>query len=79
MNMAEFSHSILKGLPISINPDRPPENFRDAISRVDKRKWATSYDKESQGCFERKEFNVIQLKPGIKIHDTNTRKTTALF
>jgi hypothetical protein len=72
-NMAEFSHGALKGLPISINPDRPPRNFKYAMSRVDKQEWATSYDKEHQGFFERQALKVVLAPPGIKIHHTTTR------
>jgi hypothetical protein len=74
--MAEISHRVLKGLPISINPDRPPRNFKDAIiamSRVDKHEWATSYDKEYKGFCERQAFNLVPAKPSVKIHDTITR------
>jgi hypothetical protein len=71
--MAAISHRVLKGLPISINPDRPPRNFKDAMSRVDKQELATAYDKEYQGFFERQAFKVIPAPPGVKIHDTLTR------
>ena len=72
-NMAEVSHRTLKGLPISINPDRPPKNYKDAMSRIDKQEWAEAYDKEYQGFFERQAFKVVPAKPGVKIHDTLTR------
>jgi hypothetical protein len=72
-NMAEISHRVLKGLTIAINPDRPPRNFKDAMSRVDKQEWATAYDKEYQGFFERQAFKVVPAPPGVKIHDTLTR------
>ncbi len=68
-NMAEISHRALKGLPISVNPDRPPRNFKDAMSRVDKQEWATAYDIEYQGFFERQAFKVVPAPPGVKIHE----------
>ncbi len=71
--MAEISHRVLKGLPISINPDRPPRNFKDAMSRVGKQEWETAYDKEYQGFFERQAFKLVLAPPGVKIHDTPTR------
>ena len=30
------SHRILKGLDPEINPDRPPKNYKDAVSRKDR-------------------------------------------
>jgi hypothetical protein len=75
-NLAEFPHSVLQGLPISINPDLPPKNFKDAMSRVDKQEWATAYDEEYQGFFERQAVKVVRAKPGVytvKIRDTITR------
>ena len=29
-----------KGLPTSVNPDRPPKNYKDAMSRENKQDWA---------------------------------------
>jgi hypothetical protein len=72
-NIAEISHHALKGLPISINPDRPPRNLKDAMSRIDKQEWAAGYDKEYQGFFERQAFKMVPAPPGVKIHDTLTR------
>jgi hypothetical protein len=73
MNMAEISHRALKVLPNSINPDRPPRNFKDAMSRVDEQEWATAYDKEYQGFFESQAFKVVPAKPDVMIHDNKTR------
>ena len=49
-HFAGSTHSTLKGLPMSINPDRPPKNFKDAMSRDDKQEWAEAFDKEYRGC-----------------------------
>jgi hypothetical protein len=35
-NLAGISHRTLKGLPTSIDPDRPPRNYKDAMSRDDR-------------------------------------------
>ena len=47
--IAGISHRTLKGLPTSVNPDRPPKNYKDAMSREDKQDWAEAYDKEYRG------------------------------
>ena len=73
--IAGISHRTLKGLPTSVNPDRPPKNYKDAMSREDKQDWAEAYDKEYRGFMERKAFNLKVVRPekGIKVHDTLTR------
>ena len=72
-NFAGSTHRTLKGLPTSINPDRPPKNFKDAMSREDKQEWAEAFDKEYRGFKERNAFKVVRPKPGVKILDTLTR------
>jgi hypothetical protein len=72
-NLAGISHRTLKGLPTSIDPDRPPKNYKDAMSRDDKQEWAEAYDKEYRGFKERNAFKIVRPKPGVKIHDTLTR------
>jgi hypothetical protein len=71
--IAGISHRTLKGLPKSVDPDRPPKNYKDAMSREDKQDWAEAYDKEYRGFMERKAFKVVRPEKGIKIHDTLTR------
>jgi hypothetical protein len=63
----------LKGLPQSVDPDRPPKNYKVAMSREDKQDWADASDKEYRGFMERKAFKVVRPEKGIKIHDTLTR------
>ena len=46
-NFAGIQHSSLQGLDPSINPDRPPRNFKDAMSRSDQQDWAEALNKES--------------------------------
>jgi hypothetical protein len=41
-NFAGVTHHMLKGLPPSIDPDRQPKNFKDAMSREDKQEWGLS-------------------------------------
>jgi hypothetical protein len=38
-HLAAASHRILKGLDPEINPDRPPKNYKDAVSRKDREQW----------------------------------------
>ena len=71
--IAGISHRTLKGLPQSVDPDRPPKNYKDAMSREDKQDWAEAYDKEYRGFMERNAFKVVRPEKGIKIHDTLTR------
>ena len=35
-----------KGLPISIDPTKPPKNYKDAMSRPDAEEWAQAYMEE---------------------------------
>ena len=72
-NFAGSTYRTLKGLPTSINPDRPPRNFKDAMSREDKQEWAEAFDKEYRGFKERNAFKVVRPQPGVKILDTLTR------
>ena len=70
---AGIPHRTLKGLPTSIDPDRPPKNYKDAMSREDRQEWAEAYAKEYRGFMERDAFKVVRPEKGIKIHDTLTR------
>ncbi len=74
-NFAGISHRTLKGLPPSIDPDRPPKNFKDAMSRDDKQEWAVSeaYNKKYQGFKERNAFKMVGPYKGIRFHDILTR------
>jgi hypothetical protein len=72
-NFAGISHRTLQGFPPSIDPDCPPKNFKDAMSRDDKQEWAEAYNKEYQGFKERNAFKVVRPDKGIRIHDTLTR------
>jgi hypothetical protein len=39
----------VKGLPNSINPDKPPKSCKEAMSREDSAEWAEAYNKEYMG------------------------------
>ena len=54
--------------------NKPPKNFRDAMSREDRREWAEAYDSEYQGFLEHGTLKIVRLKPqGDKILGTTTR------
>ncbi len=65
--------STVHGLPDNIDPDRPPKNFKDAMSRPDSQEWAQAYQKEFQGCKDRNVFAVVKPPPGTKVLGTTTR------
>ncbi len=72
-DFAGVKHSTLKGLDPRINPDKPPQNFRDAMTVLDKQAWAEAYHAEYLGFVERGVFKVVKPEPGVRIHDTITR------
>ena len=72
-NFAGVTDHILKGLPPSINPDRPPKNYKDAMSREDRQEWGEAFTKEYRGFVERGAFKAVRPRPGVKVHDTLTR------
>ena len=40
------------GVPAGIDVNKPPKNFRDAMSSEDRLEWAEAYDSEYQGFLE---------------------------
>ncbi len=42
----------VQGFQNSIDPNKPPRNYRDAMSREDRQEWAAAYMEEHQGCRE---------------------------
>jgi hypothetical protein len=42
----------IRGLPDNIDPTKPPKNFKDAKSRVDRDEWMAAYSKEYQGMMD---------------------------
>ncbi len=48
-HFAEVKHSTLKGLDLRINLDKPPRNFKAAMSAFDNQAWAAAYNAEYIG------------------------------
>jgi hypothetical protein len=65
--------SRVKGLPDSIDPSKPPRNYRDAMQREDRQEWAEAYDKEYQGFIEQGTLKIAKPEKGAKVLDTTTR------
>ena len=58
--------SRVKGLPDSINPNKPPLNYRDALLREDRQEGAEAYDKEYQGFIEQGTLKIARPEKGLK-------------
>ena len=58
---------------MGINVNKPPKNFRNAMSREDRQEWAEAYDSEYQGFVEHGTLKIVRLEPGDKILGTTTR------
>ena len=71
--MASFNHRPLEGLDPSINPDRPPKNFKDAMSRSDREDWAAAMNKEYLGFKDMKALAIVKPPKGARILGTLTR------
>ena len=61
------------GVSAGIDVNKPPKNFRNAMSREDRQEWAEAYDSEYQGFLEHGTLKVVRFKPGDKILGTTTR------
>ena len=61
------------GVPAGIDVNKPPRNFREAMSREDRQEWAEAYDSEYQGFLEHGTLKIVRLKQGAKILGTTTR------
>ena len=62
----------VRGLPSIIDPNRPPKNCKDAMSREDRQEWAEAYDNEHQVFFENKRLKIARPEPA-----TSTRGKSA--
>lgn len=62
-----------KGLPISIDPTKPPKNYNEAMKRPDAAEWQASYDAEYAGFKEQGAFKIDRIRPGDVILGTTTR------
>jgi hypothetical protein len=58
--------SRVKGLPDSIDPNKPPSNYRDAMRREDRQEWAEAYDKEYQGSLNKEHSKSLDQRKGLK-------------
>jgi hypothetical protein len=63
----------VKGLPNSIDPNIPPRNYRNTMTREDRQEWAAAYMEEHQGVHDQRTLQVARLETGAKILDTTTR------
>ena len=65
----------MTGVPAGIDVNKPPKNFRDAMSREDLQECAEAYDSEYQGFLEHGTLKILQLRvePGAKMLGTTTR------
>jgi hypothetical protein len=64
--------SRVKGLPDSIDPNKPPRNYRDAMQREDRQEWAEApeaYDKEYQSFIEQGTLKIARPEKGAKVQD----------
>ena len=52
---------VVKGLPDTIDPDKPPRNYKDAMSRPDNQEWAEAYQKKFQGFKDRGVFATVTV------------------
>ncbi len=60
------------GLPKGVDPSRPPRNYKDAMSRLDREEWDDAYRAEYQGFVDRDAFDIVKPPPGAKILGTTT-------
>ena len=63
----------LRVVPVTINVNKPKENFRCAMRREDGQVWTEAYDNEYQGFFEHGTLKIVRLEPGAKVIGTTTR------
>jgi hypothetical protein len=69
----EMPTTRVKGLPNSINPDKPPKSYKEAMSREDSAEWAEAYNKEYMGLKQRNVFEVVRIEKGMKLMGMTTR------
>jgi hypothetical protein len=69
-SLDELPTTKVKGLPNSINPDKPPKSYREAMSREDSAEWAEAY----MGLKQRNHvFEVVRIKKGMKLMGMTAR------
>ena len=69
----EMSTTKVKGLPDSIDPNRPPKNYRDATSREDAVEWSEAFMKEYMGFKNRGVFEMVRYEKGMALMGMTTR------
>ena len=60
-------NTCVKGLPDGIDPNKLPNNFKDAMSRIDRQPWAEAYDSEYQEFYKHRTLKVARPEPGTKV------------
>jgi hypothetical protein len=68
----EMQTTKVKGLPNSINPDKPPKSYKEAMSCEDIAGWAEAYNKEYMGIKQRNVFEVVRIEKGMKLMGMTT-------
>ena len=61
------------GVPVGIDVNKPPNIFRDAMSREDGQEWAEAYDSEYQGFLKHGALQLVWPEQGAKVIGTTTR------
>ncbi len=64
---------VVQGLPDTIDSDKPPKNYKDAMSRPDNQEWAKAFMDEYLGFKERQVFATVALPKGAKLLETTAR------
>ncbi len=70
VNTPDGVPSRVKGLPDSIDPNKPPRNYRDAMQREELQVWAEAYNKEYQGFIKQGCLEIARPEKGAKVLDT---------
>ena len=61
------------GAQPGVDLNKPPKNFKDALSRKDANDWIESYRREYQGFIDRDALEVVPRPKGAKVLGTLTR------
>jgi hypothetical protein len=72
-NLSRRREGRVKGLVMSIDPGKPPKNFKDVMSREDMQEWAEAYDNEYQGFYDHGTLKIARPEPGAKVLGTPAR------
>ena len=62
LNGDQLSSSRVKGLPSSIDPNKPPRNYRDPTAREDRQQWAAASMEEHRGMAPSKLLDLSQVQ-----------------